>query len=178
MGSANKFKTAMNKNVTIYRWGIKAAPILTIQIRTKQMVIIDSVRPFAPPIGPDVVLPDYIFSSTESFAKYELVHELGHVWDRRTHNRLSNDMMIVLGTLVCEGMGGCYFDIKAGKEFPPGAPNQNKVYAGGSPMEDWAEAFASTIYKTFYPTYWGPKYRTIGPLREKYVRDQIAALPY
>ena len=178
MGSANKFKSAMNGDVTIYRWGITAAPILTIDpILMKPIIIIGSIRPFAPPIGPDIVLPDYIFSSTEEYAKYEVAHELGHVWDRRTSLRLSNELMLYMGTLVCQGMGGCYFDIRAGKESPPGDPNLDEVYAGESPMEDWAEAFASTIYKTFYPTYWGPTYRTIGSLREKYVRDQIAALP-
>lgn len=127
-------------------------------------------------------MPDYAFQYTREYAKYGVVHELGHVWDRRTALDLSNGLMVYIGTLVCEGMGGCRFDISAGKELPPGYPRfigKHKNYAGTTPMEDWAEAFASTIYPNYYSQFsifngtdW-EKYWLIGPMRKHYVLDQI-----
>jgi RHS repeat-associated protein len=176
MGGSGKFKSAMRGQVVIRRLGIPEIDFSVIPIIGPY--IGSQPRAFAPPGGLiDVALPDEVFNHGDLYARYTTVHELGHVWDRRTSLRLSNGLMLYMGTLVCQGMGGCYFDIKAGKELPPGDSNQDKVYAGVSPMEDWAEAFASTIYETFNTDYFGATFNNIGKLREKYVRDQFAALP-
>lgn len=106
------------------------------------------------------------------FYKYKIAHELGHVWDRRTSLKLSKRLMAYVGTVVFDGMGGCRFDIESGIEPPPGTIKN--PYAGVSPMEDWAEAFASTVYQA----YWAPSNTIsgLGPLRLQFVKDQINAL--
>ena len=122
---------------------------------------------------------DYTFSGiyasppTEDYALYSIVHEVGHVWDRRTSLRLSNGLALYMGTLVCNGMGGCRFELSR-KEHPPG--QIKNPYAGINAMEDWAESFASTIYPNYYGSMNSKYYYPIGALRQKYVRDQIKAI--
>jgi hypothetical protein len=54
----------------------------------------------------DVVLPDSAFNYGHDFARYIIVHEMGHVWDYRTGNQLSMGMMQALGTWICDEEGG------------------------------------------------------------------------
>ena len=175
MGGGNKFERAMNSPVTIVRRGWTSY----------EFPVVGPIRAFAPPVGEilsDVDLPDYTFSSTDADAKFGVVHELGHVWDRRRGLQLADGMGRFLGTVRCvsEGMGGnrCWFDITAGREAPPGFTrvlNLNdwkKEYAAGGSMEDWAEAVASVVY----PAYYGTLYQPMGPLRRQYVLDQIRAI--
>jgi hypothetical protein len=176
MHGPDKFKSAMHGPVKVSRWAIPKDPVLTINGQE----VVGPIRGFAPPsrlpLG-DVVLPDYFFSNTDEYAKYSFVHELGHVWDRRTGLQLSGDMSRSLGTQQCQMTGhgvSCIFNIDVGKEKPPGYKPPYGPYAGGSAMEDWAEAFASSVYPGHYG---GVGATTLGPLRRQYVLDQIAALP-
>jgi hypothetical protein len=169
MGGSSRFKSAMIGQVVIWRLGIP---------EIKLPIIGSQPRGFAPPGGLiDVVLPDEVFNYGKDYARYTTVHELGHVWDRRTSLRLSNELMLYMGTLVCQGMGGCYFNIWAGNEEPPGYIDRNKNYAATNAMEDWAEAFASTIYPDYYGKSPKTELRGIGPIREQFVHDQINKLP-
>jgi hypothetical protein len=85
--------------------------------------------PYSPPgvlsvIG-DVVMTDYLFDNGENYAKFTTVHELGHVWNYRTGNQLSHNMMLELGTWFCPpGVGdgipdnrSCWFPY--GKKYDP-----------------------------------------------------------
>lgn len=113
------------------------------------------------------------------YLKYGVAHELGHVWDRRTSLQLSNDLMGELGTEKCivgpkAGSKNCVFDIWSGREKPPGSTNPAKNYASTSPMEDWAEAFASTLYPDYYKNSGSWQ---IGPLRKQYVYNKINSIP-
>ena len=166
LGNEDKFKSAMMKRtVWIVRRGIPGT----------DWPIIGPITPFAPPVGAvlgDVDLPNYIFEHSVDYTRYSIAHELGHVWDRRTSLKLSKRLMAYIGTLVCDGMGGCRFDIGSGIEPPPGTIKN--PYAGVSPMEDWAEAFASTVYQG----YWVQSQinSKLGSLRLQFVKDQINAL--
>jgi RHS repeat-associated protein len=174
MGGAGNFKSAMQGQVMILRLGIPEIDFSVIPIIGPY--IGSQPRGFAPPGGLiDVALPDQVFNKGEAYAEYTTAHELGHVWDRRTSLRLSNELMLYMGTLVCDGMGGCRFDVSAGKELPPGNIQEN--YASKNAMEDWAEAFASTIYPEYYGQAPKTEWRGIGPIREQFVRDQINELP-
>ena len=88
LGGANKFRSAFS-TVAITRFAITS----------------EKIHPFSPPgylsIMGDVVMPNYIFDNGESYAKFTIVHELGHVWDYRTGNQLSRNMMVALGTWLC-----------------------------------------------------------------------------
>jgi RHS repeat-associated protein len=170
------FVRAMNGPVTIVRRGWTSY----------EFPVVGPIRSFAPPLGEilgDVDLPDYTFSSTDAYAKFTVVHELGHVWDRRTGLQESARMSQFIGTQRCgpDGAGGttCWFDITAGREPPPGftivqnLDDWKKEYAAGSELEDWAEAVASVVY----PDYYGVAYQALGPLRRLYVEVQIHAIP-
>ncbi len=156
-----QFKSAMG-HVQIARWG--SFP--------------DSPA-FSPPdpasiIG-DVVLPDYHFNQNNEYAVYSLIHEFGHVWDWNVSRRLSRGLQDEIGTITCQQpwiIPMCWFDIDAGKEDPPGNPDD--LYAGKSIFEDWAESFATYIYPKYYEQ---KGFRLLGPLRKQYVVDQINALP-
>jgi hypothetical protein len=173
MGGSGKFKSAMRGQVVIRKLGIPAINFSVIPIIGPY--IGSQPRAFAPPGGLiDVALPDQVFNYGEDYARYTTVHELGHIWDRRTSLRLSTGLMLYMGTLVCQGMGGCHFNIWAGNEEPPGYIDRNKNYAATNAMEDWAEAFASTVYPSYNDR---AGYRRIGPLREQFVLDRIKQLP-
>jgi RHS repeat-associated protein len=170
MGNPSKFIRAMQTPVKIVRLGI---PVIHIPV-------VGPIRPFAPPqflnsVSGDIPLPDYTFSSSENYARYSIIHELGHVWDRRTSLRLSNGLVLALDTVVCNGMGGCLFEVSR-KEDPPGDPKQ--PYAGKNSMEDWAESFANYVYPQYYQidmVSYG--YLTLGLLRRAYVIKQIRSIP-
>jgi RHS repeat-associated protein len=166
MGGPEKFKSAMQGPVTIGRWSVNSLH-------------------FAPPIfqgvlGGDIILTDYTFGNTRDYAVFETVHEFGHVWDFKQGQRLSQGMVSMLGTQVCQTwysdwlgqVCDCRFDIRAGKEPPPGDPLA--PYAGTSAWEDWAEAFATYVYPAYYQSLGFPLLR---PLRTQYVEDQIKAIP-
>jgi RHS repeat-associated protein len=174
MGGGRKFEHAMNGSVTIVRRGWTSY----------EFPVVGPIRPFAPPHGEilgDVDLPDYTFSSTDAYAKFTVVHELGHVWDRRTGLQESARMSQFIGTQRCgpDGRGGttCWFDITAGREPPPGftrilsLDDWKKEYAATSELEDWAEAVASVIYPAYYTQ------APLGPLRRLFVEVQIHAIP-
>jgi RHS repeat-associated protein len=159
-----RFKSAMG-HVKIARWG--SFP--------------DSPA-FAPP-GPasiigDIVLPDYHFNQTNEYSVFNLIHEFGHVWDGNVLGRLSSGLQSEIGTLTCQ-LGGrtpvCWFDIDAGKEKPPGHPDDPYAGTSSSRFEDWAESFATYIYPKYYQQF--PRYLDLGPLRKQYVMEQINALP-
>jgi hypothetical protein len=133
----------------------------------------------------DVVLPDYQFDAElygEMYARHNIIHEFGHVWDFPSHRSLSTGLMLFLETSVCEASPGyiagqapgatsCRFDIAAGLEPPPG--RRTRPYAGTSALEDWAEAFAVFVYDDYYESL---GYLGLGPLREQYVQARIHEL--
>ena len=155
-----KFRSAFG-NVKIRRWG--AFP---------------NSPAFAPFFG-NIVLPDYHFNGTKEYATFNIIHELGHVWDWRSGGQLSRGMQERLGTKVClDNITGeiCYYDIFAGKESPPGDPDD--PYAGSFLWEDWPEAFATYVYPDYYDKYvTSHKYKLLGTLRRQYVEERINAIP-
>ena len=177
MGGAAKFKAAMHGTVKISRWDVSRDPILTINGNE----IIGSVRGFAPPpeagLG-DIVMPDHFFSAGDLYAKYGVVHELAHVWDRRSGKTLSEGISAVVGTkTVCNWLGfNCRYDlgIADGNEPPPG--HHANPYAGVSAMEDWAEAFATFVYPAYYGQDQGND--ILGPIRRQYVQEAIQNLQH
>lgn len=180
MGGEAKFKSAfLQKDVKLTRLNISKKPVLTIN--GKQ--VIGPIRGFAPPswvgIG-DIALPDYFFSRDDLYAKYSVVHELAHVWDRRSGKKLSKGISAAAGTKwVCGYQGlNCKYDLglARGNEEPPGRPGQYN-YAGKNEMEDWAESFATYVYPAYYSQYLNFGYWQLGPIRRKYVEDTINSIP-
>ncbi len=140
----------------------------------------------------DIVVNDYTFGE-EQYAIYTIIHEFGHVWDARMGRRLSNCLGWHIGTLQAERDQGTGeipaflpWNPYTEKEPPPGAiwrPEhgaKDPNYAHNSDfaplIEDWAEAFATTIYPDYYEDQDEDYYRGIGPLRKAYVLEQIAAI--
>ncbi len=178
LGGEQKFKSAMRGPVSLVRLSITKDPF----------PIIGVIRPFAPPgkILGDVDLPDYTFVS-ESYATFSIVHELAHVWDRRSSLQPSIGLSQFIGTERCttwysEYAGeitSCWFDTTAGREAPTGETavqslvDWRREYAATDAMEDWAETIASVVY----PSYYGRAGQPLGPLRRQYVQDQIRAIP-
>jgi RHS repeat-associated protein len=96
-------------------------------VRINRQPYVFGVPAFSPPgllsiIG-NIVIEDYLFDNANSyngaFGKFSIVHELGHVWDYKTNNKLSHNMMVALGTWVCpEGVNEnlperqCWFPYK------------------------------------------------------------------
>ena len=132
-------------------------------------------------LGADVILPNYTFDNGDDYGMYAIIHEFGHVWDFKEDQQLSRGMELALGTSYCYKAIGlfsrciCQFDIRAGKETPPGDPNRpGGPYAGENPREDWAEAFANYVYPDYYQ---GLHNDPLRPLRRQYVEDQIKSIP-
>ena len=151
MGDA-KFKSAMG-HVKIIRWGSYK--------ETRGMALPGLIS-----------LPNFMFRADDNRTTYDIIHEFGHIWDYRSNLTLSSEMSTFIGTRVCnttQNMIVCYFDINAGREDAPGY--KKDLYAGRNQLEDWAEAFASTIYPSFYRSLDG--YREIGSLRKQFVEDKI-----
>jgi hypothetical protein len=189
MGGAARLQRAMQgRAVELDRW---------VQITVFGM----PMRPFAPAIaGPlavlgDIVVNDYTFDAGEQYAVHSIIHEFGHVWDARMGLRLSYYLGWQIGTLQIDRdrRTGHILPLRwnpyAEKEPPPGeiwrpehgAKDPN--YAHNSDfaplIEDWAEAFASTIYPAYYGALKAQdkeRYREIGPLRKAFVLEQIAAI--
>ncbi len=188
MGGAARLRRAMQgRPVDLKRW--------------KQYT--DDMRPFAPAmilparegVGADIVVNDYTFRGEpgEQYAVYTIIHEFGHVWDARMGRRLSNRLGWHIGTLqfkrdeqTNEIVGVLPWNPYTEAEPPPGriwlpehGPN-NPNYAHDSRfaplIEDWAEAFVSTIYPDYYRNKDERLYRGIGPLRQAFVLEQIAAI--
>jgi len=171
MGGNLKFRSAMeNRLVTIER---------SSEIR---LPFFDDPAGMAPPfvgwLTGDILLADSLFTS-QADAKYLTAHELGHVWDWRTNwGSLHYEMSIELGTMVCPDTPEsatedvCWFDIRAGKEPPPG--RVLNPYAGTYVWEDWAEAFASYVYPEYYHR---PGFLQLGTLRRQYVERKIEEIP-
>ena len=94
-------------------------------------------------------------------------------------------MATTLGTYYCIGLDqgglwgqkgqGCYYDIAAGKEAPPGKLDWDENYAGTNAREDWAEAFGSYVYPNFLKN--TNTTRNLGDARKQYVLDQIFSIP-
>jgi RHS repeat-associated protein len=132
-------------------------------------------RSWVPPYLGIVILTDPGLFSTKNkdWIEYIIIHEFGHAWDFRTGERLSIGMAVSIGTMVRSKTScGITWDIGNSTELPPGYLKD--PYAGTSKWEDWAEAFANTI-DPYYTTAKG--YQPLGPIRQKYVEDQIKALP-
>jgi RHS repeat-associated protein len=170
-----------------------------IQGHAKILRLGTNIGSSAPPGGwpADVVLDESTFSGywQPQYAIFTVIHELGHVWDFRTHTALSGGLMNALGTLTCGGMGGCVWNPYANAEVPPGAKNgctvddiahkRNKcdvpyafTYGGGGAFfegagwEDWADSFASYIYPEYHRRV-GWTNLVFGGIRQNYVRAQI-----
>ena len=151
MGDA-KFRSAMG-HVRVIRWPGRSIGDYEVRGFTLPGVI---------------SLPDFMFRSDDNRTRYDIIHEFGHIWDYRSGLTLSSEMSTFIGTRVCQS-SYCRFDIDAGKEDAPGYIKD--LYAGRNQLEDWAEAFANTIYPSFYRSLVG--YREIGPLRKQFVEDKI-----
>ncbi len=161
---------------------------------------------FAPPgnlaqtLG-DVVLPDLTFDSpynTDNYARFSIVHELGHVWDYRTGNQLSLGLMKALHSWVCDtdpARNYCYWDPSKAIEPAPdatincnpkqpgaGCPRGKTPYSQtyGMPVlgriiegpgwEDWAQSLAYYVYPSYDPNTYG-----LEQTRRNYVQKQIRA---
>jgi len=166
MGGPSKFRSAMNNN-----------PVRVTRISIDG----DDFRHRALPIV-DIVYSNYAMTN-EEFIIYSTIHELGHVWDIRTGFRLSEGLAIVAGPYYCTGDDdlwgeegeGCFYD--PNREPPPGDPNPKKNYVETSFLhneEDWAESFANYIDPSYYLNKGS---RGLGPIRRRYVQDQIKAIP-
>ena len=92
LGGWNKLHSAVG-NITVNKYDIQA-------INKK---IGGAISP--PGISPYIVGGDIVFLQkswgNEAWYKYTFVHEFGHVWDYRTGNQLSHNLMKALGTWVC-----------------------------------------------------------------------------
>lgn len=117
----------------------------------------------------NVILPNDVFSTTDEWAKGQVVHELAHVMDYRQWwppFRLSNDMARLTKSFkkVCvngpRGIQSCslVYDPMGQNEAPP------SVYAQGNPREDWAESFKYFVY---------PSFGNLGPIRRDYIKNVI-----
>ena len=192
------FKNIYNP-VLISRW--KTDPIANIN---KKITKKDIIRSFAPPgdlahtLG-DVVLPDYTFDQVDSYVKFQVVHELSHVWDYRTVNQLSLGIMMAVNSWVCDtdpARNYCYWDPSESiepapdavrncdpKQPGPGCPGgdapYSQTYGGAGPLEwpgweDWAQSLAYYVYESYDPDTYG-----LGQRRRNYVQEQIrdAKLP-
>lgn len=184
---AQVFRTIYD-HVLISRWKTDPIPITS----------------FAPPgnladILGDVVLPDYTFDHADSYAQFEVVHELGHVWDYRSGNQLSFGLMVALHSWVCGANEAhsnqhCWDPAKS-LEPPPdatrnctlyphgaGCPQGQKPYSQtyGMPVlgriiegpgwEDWAQSLAYYVYRSYDLTTYG-----LESIRRNYVEEQIRA---
>ena len=167
-----RFRSAMRGAIIVSRWGPPRGPAFALP------------DPISRVTG-DIVLPDYQFDHGEMYARHNIIHEFGHMWDLRSDLSLSTGLMLSLETIVCESAPGyvagqvpggtvCGFDIGAGREPPPGRPLE--PYAGTSRLEDWAEAFAVYVYDDYYESLEYLGYLLLGPLREQYVQARINEL--
>lgn len=161
---------------------------------------------FAPPPGlpveGDVVLTNWNFNSSRTFASYWIAHELGHVWDHRTQHHLSQGLMVALETWRCDE-SGCQWlpfgkrydpttDTTTSPEVPPGTNLNCSLeemisevggcripYAATYGLGPWAEGpgwedWAESFASYIYPSYY-PDRGLVGllPTRNSYVRHQI-----
>jgi len=138
-------------------------------------------------------LPNNIFdSSNKDYTVYTIIHEFGHVVDLRRDLDISLGMANLLGNMKQDDYQKCIsrftvigsficgrksYTYNPANEIAPGY--QPNLYADNSFAEDWAEAFASTIF----PQYWGnlaannSDYETIGFKRETYVNVILSLYP-
>jgi len=159
MGGSTKFKTAMgNRPILVTRFDITSDDLTYYSL------------PFV-----DILLTNSGFSNA-NYVTYTVTHELGHIWDIRSVFQLSSGMSRIVGTHYCDPTGWpCFYDVHKGKEFPPGDPDLTKNYAATNAREDWAEAFATYIDPTYYGKN-GNNY-PLGPMRKRYVQNQIKSIP-
>jgi hypothetical protein len=180
---AARFSRAIQGHALIFRWND------------------DSHTSFAPPgvlreaAGADVVLTNYPFTNgpQPEYPIYQVIHELGHVWDHRTGNALSKGLMIALNTWY-KDKAGWHWDPYRNNELPPGADptcTVNEIRLGicavpyaftygvagdrveGPGWEDWAESFASYIYPNYHDVV-GQTNLDSSATRKWYVRTQIS----
>ena len=106
LGGPEKFKAAMNQvHALRLPWGTSS---------------------FANPYSPgEVGLTDGLFNGGDVYAKFFIVHELGHVWDYRSGHQLSFNLMKAVHSWVCISNSGigptnvCYWNPSAAIEDPP-----------------------------------------------------------
>jgi len=145
-------------------------------------------------VGGDIVILQN--STDEDWYKFTFVHEFGHVWDYRTGNKLSHNLMKELGTWICIDPTGnipCYWDPSQSVEPPPDTlklcitdptnadciePPYSSTYGHSGRLfskpraEDWAQTFAYFVYRDYDDE------TTIGlrSIRNQYVKKQISNL--
>ena len=169
MGGANKFIAAMkNRPVEIAR--VKR---LLWPFHNNTGLALPEIFGYYEVQG--LMLPDSTFNSTDEYAIYTTIHEMGHVWDIRSNLELSLGMAIILGNgrngdvtglEYCRSLPndpiirfGCamfwplgnseygYWVYNESIERAPGdAGNQ---YARVSLAEDWADSVAYTVYPEY-----------------------------
>ena len=192
--SIQKFNKAFQR-VRISRFNVKE-------------ILGQSIRSFAPPGALADLLGDIVLTDStmhyyrEEYRIGSIIHEFGHVWDYRTNDRLSRDLMTELNTWFCSrnfelyshecwhpDTGTALVDAPDNvKGCRPGFPNPNDpteickrpysaTYSIGfiltkAGAEDWAQSFVGYIYPEYFKYY-----RTRGlkteDIRYTYVKQQI-----
>ncbi|MCX6083240.1 MAG: hypothetical protein NTW32_27245 [Chloroflexi bacterium] len=151
----------------------------------------------SPPGISSYFLGDIVVLSTgnaldKAWFEFNFVHEFGHVWDYRSGNQLSFNLMIRLGTWFCMPTVSCAWLPSLATEPPPDTcrdPNNRQCtepppypYSssyGNFPIltapgaEDWANSLGYYVF----PNYRQPFVMGLGSERRKYVKEQIANLP-
>ena len=146
----------------------------------------------------DIWLDNSTFPSNsmryEAFSRYTIAHELGHIWDIRENLNLSKELGFAVGTIqqrcvYISGPNTCITDYyysptsaierAAGdpRRLDPKNPKDSDKYAYKTMYEDWAETFASFVYKSYWSTYRGGENLVSGGIRWTFVENQISNLP-
>lgn len=115
----------------------------------------------------NVILPDNPFDTSDLKGKRLIIHELAHVWDFRSQQQLSRNMMYITNSFRKEcGKGVCYdyYDPTNANEK---ALSVNNNYAENNAREDWAVSFGYYVFP-------GSDASTVlGPIRKNYIESVI-----
>jgi RHS repeat-associated protein len=123
----------------------------------------------------NVILPNNPFDSTKRLWTIgTIVHELAHVWDTRHWFQPGIGMMYATRSYgqkcnKANGIVTCFdfYDKSAAIEEAP------TDYAKGNEREDWADSFTVFMYSSSDVG----MLRPLGPIRKKYIQDEINNLP-
>jgi hypothetical protein len=128
----------------------------------------------------------------KAFSKYTVAHELGHVWDIRENMELTKGLGLAVGTIQqrCVYLADpytCWTDFYYSPsnylEEAPGDPDrlgnglELDKYAYSTMYEDWAESFASYVYKKYWTTHRFGDDLIQNGIRWTYVETQIQNIP-
>ena len=118
--------------------------------------------------------PNHVFigvgvKDNPTYIENNTVHELGHVWDIKCNNCMSQGM---------KNFTGSYVDPVTGKYYPALMP-PDKYAAEKNPSEDWAESLAAYLYPTFPGKLFPPdEVYIMDSTRQSYVEDAFFSVAY